>query len=166
MGHSWRFLFITLLGLTGCVPDDLSTPAEPIGETPSWGEGFTAKDQGQKRESLLGGKNVMGGEKSLTGASPKAHANAPEKPLATNPEQGKALYTQHCARCHGAQGYGGQRMGIGVLPPVISPAVKALSAQALTHLIVNGKGRMPPHKNKLDAAAISAVVTYVQSLNP
>ena len=166
MAFSWRILFLTgILGIA-CVPEDLSTPATPIGTTPTWGEGFTAKDQGQKRESLLSLSNVMGGEKSLGNPSPKDHSNAPTPKPQTDPSQGKALFQKHCARCHGAHGYGGQRMGIGVIPPVISPKVKALSAQAISQIILNGQGRMPPMNKMVDTATVSAIVVYVKSLNP
>ena len=159
MGFSFRLTMGLLVFFSSaCIPEDLSAPAEPIGETPKWGEGFTAKDQGQKRESLLSMKNVMGGEKSLDQS--KTSLSSPDL------DRGQEIFQKHCASCHGIKGKGGHRMGIGAIPPVISPQVKALPSKDLYALIANGKGRMPPMKRVLDEKALKAVMAYIISLNP
>ena len=144
------FLTILLLG-TACVPEDLAVPADAIGEVPKWGEGFTAKAQAQERESLLTMKNVRGGAKDFQ--------------VPQNTSKGLSLYQQHCAQCHGAQGQGGQRMGIGAIPAINTSRIREMPTPQLLHIVLNGKGRMPPMKNRLQAKDVESIVQFVKQLN-
>ena len=159
-----RFSFSWVLGFMilgfGCVPEDLAIPAEPIGTVPTWGEGFTAKAQAQERESLLSMKNVMGGAKAFK-KSPKSGPSIPVVQTAD-----AQVFEKHCARCHGAQGNGGHRMGIGQIPSLKGPHIKEMSREQLQNIIMNGKGRMPPMKTTVTAQELPALVRYINRLNP
>ena len=150
MRLSFRWFFIFVIFGSACVPEDLAVPAEPIGKVPTWGEGFTAKAQAQERESLLTMQNVRGGAKDFQ-PTPKD-------------KSGAQLFQKHCAQCHGAQGQGGQRMGLGVIPPINTNKVKTLSDAQLQHIIVNGKGRMPPMKQSVANKAIAPIIRYLKQL--
>jgi mono/diheme cytochrome c family protein len=164
-GLLMRFSFGWFLGLwiigSACVPEDLAIPAEPIGTIPQWGEGFTAKAQAQERESLLAMKNVMGGAKAFQEAKDISKIKK-----TANKAADAQLFKKHCARCHGAQGNGGQRMGIGQIPSLKSPAIKKMSHEQLQGIIMNGKGRMPAMKTVVPAEDLPALVRFIHSLNP
>ena len=150
MRLSFRWFLIFMICGTACVPEDLAVPAEPIGKTPTWGEGFTAKAQAQERESLLTMQNVRGGAKDFQPAQ--------------NAQSGAQLFQKHCAQCHGAQGHGGQRMGLGVIPPINTDKVKTLTDAQLQHIIINGKGRMPPMKRTVTNKEIAPIIRYLKQL--
>ena len=76
---------------------------------------------------------------------------------AYNSENGKTLFTNHCAKCHGDDGTKG-RFG-----------AKNLQASTLTvpeyfRIISDGKRIMPSWKKKLSADEINQVITYIQTL--
>jgi mono/diheme cytochrome c family protein len=73
-----------------------------------------------------------------------------------------ALWTQHCASCHGKDGSGNTMMGkkLGV-----KDFTKEQSSEAeATNVIKNGKGNMTGYKDKLSDADVKALVAYVRSL--
>lgn len=72
---------------------------------------------------------------------------------------GAALYQQHCAKCHGADGKGIE----GLEPPDLTQ-VKASDKEFLD-AIANGRGMMPAYKSTLSAAQIQALVKHVRSFS-
>ena len=91
--------------------------------------------------------------------------------------QGEKLYQAHCAGCHGANAEGDanwrQRDAQGNFPP---PPLNGSGhawhhpVEVLTSVInegsPGGKGNMPAWRGKLDAAEISAIIHWFQSLWP
>ena len=76
-----------------------------------------------------------------------------------------ATYKAKCAMCHGADGKGdtpvGKKMGI---HDFASPEVQKMSDDELITAITKGKNKMPAYENKLSAAQIKDVVTYIRLL--
>lgn len=70
---------------------------------------------------------------------------------------GGALYRQHCAACHGAEGRGGGEAAVFVTAP---PDLRALSAESLVQRII--AGRATPVD--LSAATLGARAAYVEPL--
>ncbi len=76
-------------------------------------------------------------------------------------EDGKALFAQKCASCHGPDGKGKTKMGekLGVKDLTALPAGTDIKAS-----IENGKPpKMTPFKGKLSDAEIQAVTDYVKT---
>jgi len=72
------------------------------------------------------------------------------------------LFRQNCSGCHGVSGQGGGAAGT---PNLTDPAFqKRLTDAAISSVIHNGKGAMPPWTGKLSDSQISELVTYVRSL--
>ena len=83
--------------------------------------------------------------------------------LSTSPaelEQGKAVYSQNCASCHGEAGEGGENA------PDWSQQdrLAMFSALELEAVVANGQGSMPAYADQLSADERAAVVSYVRSL--
>jgi quinoprotein glucose dehydrogenase len=55
------------------------------------------------------------------------------------PSRGETLYGQHCAACHGAN-----RLGLGMVPPLVGLKRRATDADVL-ELLAKGRGNMPPN---------------------
>jgi cytochrome c6 len=76
-----------------------------------------------------------------------------------------ANFKAKCAMCHGADGKGetqvGKKMGIRDLT---SPDVQKMSDDELTAITTKGKSKMPAYENKLSAAQIKDIVTYIRQL--
>jgi mono/diheme cytochrome c family protein len=75
-------------------------------------------------------------------------------------EQGKAVYDQNCASCHGEAGEGGENA------PDWSQQdrLAMFSALELEAVVANGQGSMPAYADQLSADDRSAAVSYVRSL--
>jgi mono/diheme cytochrome c family protein len=73
-----------------------------------------------------------------------------------------ATYQSQCAKCHGEDG-----KGIESLPGIPNFADASWQAQhtdkELSDAISGGKGIMPPYKDKLSAAEITALVKHIRS---
>lgn len=83
---------------------------------------------------------------------------APNNP--TTPDgkpDGKALYEQNCAVCHGEDG----KMGSAGAKDL---SVSALNAEQRFSIITNGKGAMTPFKDVLDEEQRKAVAAYLDEL--
>ena len=91
--------------------------------------------------------------------------------------RGRAVFAQHCARCHGAQAEGApdwRRRGPGGLypPPPLDGSGHAWhhASTQLKDIIRNGsppgQGGMPAWKDKLSEEEIDAAVEWFQSLWP
>lgn len=80
-------------------------------------------------------------------------------PAMVQAEQGKALFQQHCAACHGEAGSGG--MGL----PLSKPAVMAsLTDDYLRKTIRSGRpGRVMPSFGQLSDGEVEAIVTYMRT---
>jgi cytochrome c6 len=76
-----------------------------------------------------------------------------------------ATYKAKCAMCHGADGKGdtpvGKKMGI---RDFTSPEVQKMSDDELIAVTTKGKNKMPAYENKLSAAQIKDLVTYIRQL--
>ncbi len=104
-------------------------------------------------------------------ADAPAEAEAPEAEAAEEPAeaeaeapgipaevmvQGAAIYSTHCASCHGAEGEGG------VGPTLIDSSLLASSDRAI-RLVINGGHIMPPFGSLLDDEQIANVLTYARN---
>lgn len=83
--------------------------------------------------------------------------------------QGRLVYEQHCADCHGLQGRGDGKMAISLSPRpgnLISAQTSAKSDQDLLKIIANGKRRtaMPAWKDRLSEQEQLAVLAYIRSM--
>ena len=75
-----------------------------------------------------------------------------------------ALYTKHCAKCHLEDGKGLESLS----PPNFTDAKwqSANTDAALVKGIRNGEGAMPPFKDVLTPAQISALVKHIRGFKP
>lgn len=98
---------------------------------------------------------LVGGVRPAVGQEPAAQA-----------PDGKALYEQHCRKCHGATGTPSERMVemYATLKPLSQmTGVSADSVVAL--LLVGGTEGMKSYKDKLTAAELKAVAEYALTLS-
>ena len=102
------------------------------------------------RAALVAGLCWMG----LDIASAEAIAPSPE-----NLTRAAALYTEHCATCHGTQRTGG--MGPALLPESLSRLRPAEALQVVTHGRV--ATQMPGFANQLAQEDIAALAAYVRT---
>ena len=96
-------------------------------------------------------------------------------PVAGDPLQGKALYAEHCAACHGEQGKGGQGTGVTfsrsrdlpIIPPALNNAgfLAAASDRMLQATIRSGRAGtpMPAFGELLSDEEIGHVTRYLRS---
>lgn len=97
-----------------------------------------------------------------TTASPAAPAaTATPDPLAT----ARANYAKNCEACHGPEGVGGlvkvedKQIKVASLK---SPSAIKHTDEQLARMITNGEEAMPAFKDKLSAAEIQALVTFIR----
>lgn len=78
---------------------------------------------------------------------------------------GKDIFAQKCAMCHGPAGVPNPTMAkaLGV-PTVTDAAIKAMTLDQIKHQIVTGKNNMKPITGLTDAQ-VTAVATYFKSLS-
>ena len=80
-------------------------------------------------------------------------------------DDGAATYKAKCAMCHGADGKGDTPMGKKLgLRDFASPEVQKISDDELIAVTTKGKNKMPAYENKLSAAQIKDVITYIRQL--
>jgi cytochrome c5 len=79
---------------------------------------------------------------------------------------GREVYSQHCSKCHGADGQGDTELGRKYEVPNIANAKwqKRHSDQKITKAIIKGEGDMPAFGEKLSKEQITALVGYIRSL--
>lgn len=72
---------------------------------------------------------------------------------------GEEIYTQLCARCHGADLSGG-------IAPALGPGSPSAeeSDEFLEFSIMNGRGRMPSFSSTLDDAQLDRLVSYIREV--
>jgi mono/diheme cytochrome c family protein len=75
---------------------------------------------------------------------------------------GGAVYSQNCARCHGADGRAQTQKGRQTKAVDFTSDDWTPDADHDARKVANGKGSMPPFKNKLTPAEINAVVQYIR----
>jgi mono/diheme cytochrome c family protein len=80
----------------------------------------------------------------------------PASGLTDNP-----VYKKDCAGCHGKTAEGRHFGG----PSLISDKVAGESADHLSDMITNGKGRMPKFSEKLTSDKINLLVQQIQAAN-
>ena len=97
-----------------------------------------------------------------TAASPAAPAStATPDPMAT----ARANYAKNCEACHGPEGVGGlvkvedKQIKVASLK---SPSAIKHTDEQLVKVVSEGEEAMPPFKDKLSAAEIQALVTFVR----
>lgn len=89
--------------------------------------------------------------------TPPANASAPPATMppattaAATPD-GAALFTANCAKCHGPTGKAPKLAGM------------HLAVDEVTKTVTNGKGKMPPFKDRLKSDEIGAIAKYVSTL--
>lgn len=78
---------------------------------------------------------------------------------------GKALYEQHCRKCHGATGTPSERMTemYATLKP-LSQMTGVSADSIVTLLVAGGTEGMKSYKDKLTAAELQAVAAYTLTL--
>ncbi len=90
---------------------------------------------------------------------------AAQEPAGPAPD-GKALYEQHCRRCHGATGTPSERMVemYATLKP-FSQMTGVSADSVVTLLVAGGTEGMKSYKDKLTAAELKAVADYTLALS-
>ena len=144
---------VFVLALVGCKLPTPHAAAEPIGELPRWGEGFTVPTAAPA--SALGGTSSA----------------APVKPGETgdwgggDATLGKGVWVAMCARCHGAAGEGGTMPDGKAVASVADAAWQAkTSDRDMARTIAVGKEPMPSFMKELDRAKLSGVIAYIRTL--
>lgn len=84
------------------------------------------------------------------------------------PDEGEALYRQHCRKCHGARGTPTERM-LGLYPTLKSLSDSAfqarVSADSIVTVLARGSGEdMKPFGDKMTREQMTAVANYVRTL--
>lgn len=89
---------------------------------------------------------------------------AGQEPAAQTPD-GKALYEQHCKKCHGVTGTPTARMVemYATLKPLSQ--MTGVSADSVVTLLVAGTETMKSYKDKLTPAELQAVAAYTLALS-
>jgi mono/diheme cytochrome c family protein len=108
----------------------------------------------------------------IRGRRARSHALCLVAPLvfaSCSPDpDGHALYTTHCARCHGADG-AGDRRSVGLFPGLDlhkAPPIVTHAHGAAYRTIAQGYGAMPGFSHKLTLEEIEAVVSYLDQFAP
>ena len=84
---------------------------------------------------------------------------------AADKNTGAEIFNQMCVGCHGPDGKSQTDMGKQVhAADLTSAAIQKLTDSSLSHVVENGKEKMPPFQDKLSSAEIKLVVAYVRQL--
>ncbi len=84
---------------------------------------------------------------------------------AADAAEGKTVYAQHCANCHGANGVanpGIVKMMKVEIPSLGSPVVQKMSDEELAKVITGGKGKMPAIRS-VAGKSVDDVVAYIRT---
>jgi mono/diheme cytochrome c family protein len=148
-------------------PGDMAAKGLPVGNA------AVGPAQGQ-----MPNDSVHAGLKPKDGAAPpEAGHEAAEPPPGKvgrsgtdwgggDPAVGRNAFQALCARCHGAEGKGGNVAGVGPVPNLTDPAVRAkwTGDAMVASKIANGGGAMPSFMADLDLEKLRGLVAYVKSL--
>lgn len=85
--------------------------------------------------------------------------------LAAPNGQARTLFNSTCASCHGQNGTPSAVGKSLNAPDLRSADVQKHTNAELQEIIRDGKGNMPPFKDKLSDAQINSLVTYVRSFS-
>ena len=78
---------------------------------------------------------------------------------------GEAVFKKNCVMCHGADGTGKTKMGLKLgAADLTTNDIQSLSDEALAQSIRNGKGKMPPFKDKLTQQDTDNLLAYLRTL--
>src|SRR3954470_6795896 len=102
----------------------------------------------------------------LSLASLAAASGEPESKKSKPPADGRTVYANNCARCHGGDGTSQTTMGQMTEAPNLTDAAwqRGKSSAHMTAAVSNGRGQMPAFKKKLSRQDIAAAVAYVRTL--
>ena len=170
------FAFIAVAATTiGCEQPNPREPSEPIGNFPVWGQNFQ-QDSQPSADSMLFGEaaasegpapkpevdptNAKGGS-----AVPTANPMADEDWSGGRADTGKIVFMNQCALCHGPNGKGGEKPGIGTVPTLRDPAWQdRMTDGRIAKTITHGRGAMPSFMGKLSKDDLTNVVAFVRTL--
>ncbi len=83
----------------------------------------------------------------------------------TRADDGAATFKSKCAACHGADGSGNTTVGKSMkIRDLGSADVQKQTDEQLAGIITNGKGAMPPYKDKMTADQIKQLVAFIRQL--
>lgn len=92
-----------------------------------------------------------------------ACSGRPSSSTSGPPPDGKALFSETCARCHGESLHGDTEAGRAVgAKDLTTPEAKKLSDAELAHQIVAGRGRMPAFGSLYSDEQVRAIVEEVR----
>src|SRR3954465_6956267 len=79
---------------------------------------------------------------------------------------GRTVYANNCARCHGGDGTSQTTMGQMTEAPNLTDAAwqRGKSSAHMVNAVTNGRGQMPAFKKKLSRQEIAAAVAYIRTL--
>lgn len=124
---------------------------------------LTGAESAAIREFLIGGARMVGGEDDAAAPAPASAVHTVAAVSQGNPE---AIYTQHCAPCHGegAKGDGPAAVAFNPKPADLSvPEFWAeRTATDIEAVIVSGKGVMPPLGQAIDTSTRRALIAYLR----
>jgi mono/diheme cytochrome c family protein len=78
-------------------------------------------------------------------------------------EDGKALYDQKCASCHGKDGVA-KPMAKGSANLNDPTWQKTATVESIAKVTADGKNKMPAYKDKLNADQINAIAAHIKTL--
>lgn len=78
-------------------------------------------------------------------------------------EDGKALYEQKCASCHGKDGVA-KPMAKGSANLNDPNYQKTATVESIAKVTMDGKNKMPAYKDKLNADQINAIAAHIKTL--
>jgi mono/diheme cytochrome c family protein len=174
---NWTRLVLAALVATtiGCVQANPREPAEPIGTFPVWGQNFQEDTQPSNDSMLLGDTKTPEGpapkvaddstEAKGGSAVPAANPMANEDWSGGSAEAGKIVFINQCALCHGPNGKGGEKPGIGTVPTLRDPEWQdRMTDGRIAKTITHGRGAMPSFMGKLSKDDLTNVVAFVRTL--
>src|ERR1043166_3932000 len=130
-----------------------------IGQCPSKRRCRSGKLKLMNRNKLL--KVTAVAAVSIVAGGAFLFARTPAGSASAEPVSPRSLYSQNCARCHGANGKAQTRLGRKLEADDISGG---MSTEKIIRTVTNGKGEMPSFRKKLTAAQIRQIADYVHSL--
>jgi cytochrome c6 len=84
---------------------------------------------------------------------------------AADGESAKKIFLEKCAMCHGADAAGNTPIAKELkVPDLRSPQTQKLADPELIKIVTEGKGKMPPFKEKLSEEQIRELVAYIREL--
>ena len=84
---------------------------------------------------------------------------------ASKTPEGRKIYDQQCAKCHGPDGAGNTTVGKAVgAKDLRSPETQKLTDEEIYAQIENGKGNMPPFRGTLNKDQINSLIPVIREL--